>query len=328
MATIKQVARLADVSVATVSRVLNGVHVTAANRTAVLAAVEQLDYRPNAFARSLATNRSGAVGVVVNEIASPFYSGIVQGIESVVEQFGMHLIVSSSHADPERERSAIEFLRNKRCEALILVAEALTDAELLRLGQHEIPLVVVGRYVEELAEQCIYLDNTLGGYLATRYLIDRGHTRIAHITANLSIKDARDRLDGYRSALTEAGLRVDDSLIVAGDSTESGGQQATRQLLDSGQEFSAIFAGNDQTAAGALLVLRERRVLVPDDVSLVGYDDVHLANYLYPALTTVRQPFAEMGRAAARLALPERAEGEVTRRFEPTIVERSSVRVR
>ncbi|HZJ08294.1 MAG TPA: LacI family DNA-binding transcriptional regulator [Trueperaceae bacterium] len=328
MATIKQVARLADVSVATVSRVLNGVRVTEANRVAVMAAVTELDYRPNVFARSLATNRSGTVGVVVNEIASPFYGGIVQGIESVVERYGMHLIVSSSHADSERERVAIEFLRDQRCEALVLVAEALTDSELLTLAQHEIPLVIVGRYVDALAAQCIYLDNTLGGYLATRYLLDRGHRRIAHITANLSIKDARDRADGYRSALAEAGVPADESLIVAGDSTETGGQRSMRQLLDAGHELSAVFAGNDQTAAGALLVMRERGVLVPDDVSLVGYDDVHLANYLYPALTTVRQPFREMGRAAARLALPERSEGEVTMRFEPELVERSSVRMR
>lgn len=325
MATIKQVARLAEVSVATVSRVLNGVRVIDANRDSVLAAIEQLDYRPNAFARSLATNRSGGIGVVVNEITSPFYSGIVKGIESVIEQHGMHLIVSSSHADPERERNAVAFLRERRCEALILVCEALSDDELLQLATHEIPLVVVGRYIEELADRCIHIDNVLGSRLATRHLIDNGHRRIAHIAGNMSIKDARDRADGYRLALADAGIEVDESLIVEGDFTEEGGVRTMQHLLDHAPAFTAAFAANDQTAAGALLALRERGLRCPEDISLVGYDDVLLANYLYPALTTVRQPVAEMGQAAAQLALAAGAEGEVTRRFEPELVQRRSV---
>lgn len=327
MANIKQVARLADVSVATVSRVLNGVRVTDANRAAVLAAIKRLDYRPNAFARSLATNRSGGIGVVVNEISSPFYSGIVQGIESVVEEHGMHLIVSSSHAEPERERKAVRFLRNRRCDALILVCEALHDDELIELAEHEIPLVLVGRHIEELADRCIHIDNVLGGYLATRHLIESGHRRIAHIAGNMSIKDARDRLAGYSRALAEAGIPEDGRLTAEGDFTEEGGQVAMNRLLDRNLDFTALFAANDQTAAGALLSMRERDLRAPGDVSLVGYDDVLLANYLHPALTTVRQPFAEMGQAAARLALAAgaEAEGEVTRRFEPVLIERQSV---
>ena len=327
MATIKEVARLADVSVATVSRVLNGVRVTDANHASVMAAIDQLEYRPNAFARSLATNRSGGVGVVVNEISSPFYSGIVQGIESVVEEHGMHLIVSSTHAEAERERNAVEFLRDRRCEFLILASEAMSDVELMALAEHEIPLVLVGRNIHELADSCVHLDNVLGGYLATKHLIDRGHRRIAHVTGNLSIKDARDRLDGYHQALTEAGIAARPELVAEGDFTEDGGRRATQMLLDRDAGFTALFAANDQTAAGALLTLRDRGLNCPDDVSLVGYDDVLLANYLYPALTTIRQPFAEMGQAAARLALAT-ATREVTRRFEPVLIERHSVSTR
>lgn len=324
MANIKQVARLAEVSVATVSRVLNGVRVNEANYASVMAAIERLDYRPNTFARSLATNRSGGVGVVVNEISSPFYSGIVQGIESVIEERGMHLIVSSTHAEASRERNAVEFLRERRCEALVLVSEALTDAELLELAEHEIPLVLVGRHIPQLSDNCVYLDNSRGGYLATRHLIERGHRRIAHVAGNLSIKDARDRLEGYHQALSEAGLQAVPELVVSGNFTEEGGQRATQLLLERGAEFSAIFAANDQMAAGVLLTLREQGIDCPHDVSLVGYDDVLLANYLYPALTTIRQPFAEMGQAAARLALAI-ATKEVRRRFEPVLVERHSV---
>ncbi|MBX3143582.1 MAG: LacI family DNA-binding transcriptional regulator [Trueperaceae bacterium] len=327
MATIKQVARLAEVSVATVSRVLNGVRVSDANHASVVGAIEQLDYRPNAFARSLATNRSGGVGVVVNEISSPYYSGIVQGIESVVEEHGMHLIVSSSHAKADRERNAVEFLRERRCEALILMSEALSDAELLRLARHETPTVLVGRSIDDLAENCVHIDNVLGGYTATHHLISRGHSRIAHVTGNLAIKDARDRLVGYHRALADAGIGTTPELVVEGDFTEAGGRHAIRMLLERGESFSAVFAANDQTAAGVLLTLRENGLSCPDDVSIVGYDDVLLANYLYPALTTVRQPFVEMGKAAARLALATETK-EVTRRFEPTLVPRHSVSTR
>lgn len=328
MATIMDVARLAEVSVATVSRVLNGVSVTEANRNSVLAAIKQLDYRPNAFARSLATNRSGGLGVVVNEVSSPFYGGVVNGIESELQAHGKHLIVSSGHADRRREREAVDFLLHRRTDALILHLEATSDDDLLQLSKQRTPIIIVGRHVVELTENCIYLDNFKGGQLATKHLIDRGHRRIAHITGNLSIKDARDRLDGYRRALSEAGIRYDEALVVEGDFVEGGGQRAMERLLDRELGFTAVFCANDQTAAGALVTLRERGKNVPSDISVVGYDDVLLANYLHPALTTIRQPFAEMGQAAARLALKAlgaNAEGEVTRRFEPTLIERGSV---
>lgn len=328
MATIMDVARLAEVSVATVSRVLNGVSVTEANRNSVLAAIKQLDYRPNAFARSLATNRSGGLGVVVNEVSSPFYGGVVNGIESELQAHGKHLIVSSGHADRRREREAVDFLLHRRTDALILHLEATSDDDLLQLSKQRTPIVIVGRHVVELTGNCIYLDNFKGGQLATKHLIDRGHRRIAHITGNLSIKDARDRLDGYRRALSEAGIRYDEALVVEGDFVEGGGQRAMERLLDRELGFTAVFCANDQTAAGALVTLRERGKNVPSDISVVGYDDVLLANYLHPALTTIRQPFAEMGQAAARLALKAlgaNAEGEVTRRFEPTLIERGSV---
>src|SRR5690606_36098981 len=148
--------------------------------------------------------------------------------------------------------------------------------------------------------------------------------RIAHVTGNLSIKDARDRLVGYHSALAEAAIATVPELVVESDFTEEGGRRAAQMLLGRDTEFTAVFAANDQTAAGVLLTLREHGMHCPRDVSLVGYDDVLLANYLHPALTTIRQPFAEMGQAAARLALA-RATKEVTRRFEPVLVERHSV---
>ena len=206
MSTIKEVSRRAQVSPATVSRVLNGsAPVANGTKKRVLDAVEKLNYQPNAFARGLVTNRSGGIGVVVNEISSPYYSGIVRGIENVIEASGMHLIVSSGHADEKFERKAAGYLLQRRSDALILHLETMSDVELLGwLEQNlpaETPVVIMGRHVSELGNRCIYLDNEKGGFLATQHLLERGHEHIAHITGPLAMKDSRDRLQGYRRAL-------------------------------------------------------------------------------------------------------------------------------
>ena len=328
MATIREVARLANVSVATVSRVMNGVTVTPANKTAVLAAIEQLHYRPNAFARSLATDRSGAIGVVVNEVTGLFYGGIVQGIESVVEKHGMHLIVSSGHRIAERERQAFESLTQSRADALIMLVSATSDYDLIELATGDRPVVLIGRHIEELADRCVFVDNVHGGYIATRHLIDKGHDQIAHLTGNLSMRDGRDRLEGYKTALREAGIEFKESLLVDGEFVEEGGYRGMQRLLHRGSEFTAVFAANDQSAAGALLALKEGGREVPGDVSVVGYDDVLLARYVSPALTTVGQPYVEMGRSAARLALSAigiSSPAPVVNKFEPKLVVRESV---
>lgn len=329
MATIKDVSRLANVSVSTVSRVLNGVvPVADAKRAAVMDAIEHLGYRPNVFARSLATNRSGGIGVVVNELSSPMYAAIIQGIETVIEGQGLHMIVSSGHATRELERTSYQFLKERRTDALILQLEATPDDDVLAWTRQETPIVIVGRYIEELADRCIHLDNVYGGCVATRHLIERGHRRVAHITGNMALKDARDRVDGYRQALSEAGIPYDASLLVEGNFVEEGGQNGMQRLLDRDIGFTALFAANDQTAAGAINVLRVRGLRVPDDVSVIGFDDVFLARYVYPPLTTIRQPLVEMGQVAAWLtlsALGARARGEVIRKFEPVLVERESV---
>ena len=221
MPTIKEVSRHAQVSPATVSRVLNGT-VPVANDTKkrVLDAVKKLNYQPNAFARGLVTNRSGGIGVVINEISSPYYSGIVRGIENVVEEAGMHLVVSSGHADEKFERKAAGYLLQRRSDALILHLETMSDVELLGwLEQNlpaETPVVIMGRHVTELGNRCIYLDNEKGGFLATQHLLERGHRHIAHITGPLAMKDSRDRLQGYRRALEAAGLPYNEAYVHRG----------------------------------------------------------------------------------------------------------------
>lgn len=328
MPTIREVSRHAKVSPSTVSRVLNGtVPVSAGVRERVLKAVEELDYRPNAAARALATNRSNGVGVTVNDLSSPYFGSMVKGIEEVVQGAGMHLVLLSGNAEIEAERRALDYFRDGRTDALVLHCEALGDEELIALAEGGSPLALIGRYVAEIEDRCVWLDNEMGGEMATDYLIAYGHRRIGHLTGPLSFPDSRARMLGYRRSLERAGVAYDDRLTVEGDFREEGGYRSTRRLLERDLDITALFCANDQSAAGALRAIRDTGLSVPNDISLIGYDDVVFARYLYPALTTVGQPLREMGRAAATIALgllnEERA--EVRHRFEPELIVRQSV---
>lgn len=328
MATIREVSRLAGVSNATVSRVLNGtVPVSPEVTGRVLAAVEQLGYRPDAFARGLVTNRSGGLGVCVNDVASPYFGLLIRGVEAEAEAAGMHLLVSSGHARADQERAGLEFLADRRSDALIAHIEALADEALVEYLSRPTPLILVGRKLAGHEERCVYLDNEVGGAIATEHLLQHGHTRIAHITGPERFPDSRARRRGFECAMRSAGLEPDPRLVIEADFEEEGGYRAMRELLERDPGISAVFAGNDQMAAGAFAALREAGRNIPDDVSIVGYDDVLLARYLHPTLTTIRQPLEEMGRAAARaaLALVANERTEVRNRFEPQLVSRQSV---
>ncbi len=336
MATIKDVSRYANVSASTVSRVVNGTAaVNAETKERVLDAIAKLNYEPNAFARGLATNRSGGIGVVVNKVTSSYYGGMIEGIETVVQEHGMHLIVSSGHANANKERQAVEYLKQRRADALIMQLEATSDDELLEWLEYEdfkdLPVVLIGRYIAELHDRCIHLDNEQGGYLATQHLIDCGHTEIAHISGPLRMRDSRDRLAGYKRALESAGLNFDDDAVVEGQFTAQSGQVAIKQLLAKKSNATAAFIANDLMTAGALRTLREEGINVPNDFSLVGYDDVFIAQYLFPELTTIQQPISAMGCAAAKLAISLLFGKSLIKEqtyFEPQLIRRQSVQMR
>lgn len=328
MPTIREVSRHANVSPSTVSRVLNGtVPVAPATRRRVLKAIEDLDYRPNALARALATNRSNGVGVTVNDLSSPYFGAMLKGIEEVVVAAGMHLVVLSGNAELESERGAVHYLQDGRTDALVLHCEALTDEELIALATQGLPVALIGRYVPELEEQCVWLDNEVGGEIATKHLLDHGHRRIGHISGPLSFPDSRARLLGYRRALEQAGIAYDERLVLEGDFREEMGHRATRRLLERDLGITALFCANDQSAVGAFKAVREAGLSIAKDISLIGYDDVLFARYMYPALTTVAQPLRDMGRAAATISLGilNQRGTEVRHRFQPELIERQSV---
>lgn len=328
MATIKEVSELAGVSISTVSRVINGNRIVVEEkRKRVLAAMEQLNYSPNTFAQSLATNRANAIGVVVNDLSSPFYGGMLHGIEEVINATDLHLIISSGQIQETSEKKAVEFLLNRRCDALIVHLESISDQDLSAWAKRG-KIVLVDRYVEEMADRCIYLDNQSGGKMATEHLIQKGHRRIAHITGHMGMHDSCERLEGYRDALEEAGIAYDPNLVVEGNFREESGSQAMQHLLDKNLDFTALFVGNDQMSAGAISAIRKAGMEIPKDYSIIGFDDILFARYLYPALTTIRLPISEMGRVSAQMAI-QMITGEkvsIQQKFSPKLIERDSVR--
>jgi LacI family transcriptional regulator len=301
--TILDIAREAGVSPSTVSRVLNGtVPVAVDKRDAVLAVVKRLRYRPSAMAQGLVRGRSDAVGVLTQSIASPFYGEILLGIEQELFSSGYVPVIASGNWRTEKEIAALDMLSARRVDAMIVLAGVISD-EHLRQAAHDLPLVVVGRSVAGLEQQCLRIDNQRAAEEATRHLLTLGHRRIAHIAGSNHHQDAADRRAGYIQALVSAGIPVDEQLIVTGDYTEPSGLLAIQSLLSRGVMFTAIFAANDQMAFGARLALYRNGIRVPDDVSLVGFDDQPAAAYTTPPLTTVRQPTHTIGRAAARAVI-------------------------
>ncbi|PYQ54792.1 MAG: transcriptional regulator [Acidobacteria bacterium] len=322
--TIQDIARHAGVSVSTVSRVLNKtVPVARAKRVAVMTAVEALGYRPNVVAQELARGHTLAVGVLPEGISNPFYSRVLKGIEQGLRGTPYYpLFASGEH--PDEEAQSLDMLLRHRVEALVVIGAVIPDDTLIQLSRR-MPIVAIARTVAGLEERCVRVANVEGACKATRHLLDMGHRRVAHITGLRTHSDAVARRAGYERALEEAGLAPDPALVREGDFEEQSGLAAAESLMQAGTPFTAIFAANDQMAMGAQLALFRRGLEVPRDVSLVGFDDQPSAAYACPPLTSLRQPAAEMGRAAV-LALVDELRGKpfVQPIFDTELVVRAS----
>ena len=336
MSNIKDVARLAGVSISTVSRVVNNsAGVAERKKVAVIQAMEALNYRPNSFAKALVNQKSDTMGLVVGDLGDPFFSLLMRGVEKVASEYNKQLLVSVSHHDPDKEYKAIQSLIERRCDALVVHSKTLADYHVLELLNALPASVLINRYIHGFESRCIYLDNRKAGELAVNHLIAYGHNRIAFLsrhseTRYLELEDARDRYEGYQDALIGHNIFPDRNLVKKNQPDERGGYEATSEILDSGAEFTAVFAYNDAMAAGCLAALRERGVKVPEDVSVLGFDDVLLAQYLNPRLSTIRYPIERMAEQAAQLALSlsEKLTGTASQggnEFEPEMVERETI---
>ena len=302
-ANLAMVAARAGVSPATVSRILNGTaKVSEAKCKAVQDAIADLGFRPDPAARSLAGGRTMSVGVLTQFIDSPFYGEALRGIEDVLQEHQYVPLFASGHWSDRDEQARIALLTERKVDALIVLTGRLSNQTLIETAQ-KIPVVVTGRQLVAENLFSIDFDNEGGARLAVRHLFGLGHREIAFISGPLDHPDAQQRLFGYRSELSARGIEPDDQLLGQGDFQEAGGKKAMNSVLQRGVSFSAVIAANDQMAYGARLALHLGGLRVPEDVSLLGFDDLPHSAFTLPPLTTVRQPVYDIGKLAAQAAL-------------------------
>jgi DNA-binding LacI/PurR family transcriptional regulator len=304
--SIKDIARAMNISYSTVSRALNNSpRVKAETRQQIQQLAATMGYLPSAVARSLVTRRTNTLGIVVTKITDLFFAEVIQGIEEAALSYGYSIILTNSAGQPEYELAAIQSLRERRVDGIILVAACASTESKQRLFSQplETPIVIINNVHQEHIGFSVETDNLQGGCIATQHLLDLGHRRIAYIAGPVSEWDSVERQQGYVQTLQAAGVVVDSALMIRGDNLPAGGFQAMHQLLALPTPPSAIFCYNDVTALGAMRAAYSAGKSVPQDISIVGFDDISLAAYFEPPLTTVAQAKLEMGEKAVQMVL-------------------------
>lgn len=300
--SIKDIARIAGVSHSTVSRALrNSPLIPAQTALRIQKIAKEAGYTASAVARGLVTRRTNAVGVVVTSIADPFNGEIVAGIEDVANEVGYSVILATSQGDRDREMSVVRSFRERRVDGILVASSRVGALYIPLLDELEIPVVLINNQHPSRFVNSVSIDNRDGGWQATRHLIELGHTAIAYVGDESGLQSDIDRYNGYKKALTGSGLQVCKELVVRGNGKPDGAFSAAMRLFEGNKRPSAIFCYNDMSALGVLEAAAKRRVSVPNELSLVGFDDIFFAESLQPPLTTIHQPKREIGRSAMEL---------------------------
>lgn len=302
--TMADVAREAGVSVMTVSRVVNGKDgISAATRQRIQTIIDRLGYRPSEIARGLVTQRTATLGLVVPDNANPFFSEVARGVEHLAYDAGYNVILCNTDEDVAREVSVLRLLEEKRVDGVVLCSPRLQDAELRDALTYHPAVMLINRPLPDSHFDHLMIDDELGGRLATAHLLSRGHTRIGFLAGPEASSSGRRRQAGYRAALQEAGITPDAAWVRHCAPTVEGGKEAAHHLLNAQPALTALFCYNDLTAIGTLIACREAGRRVPEDLAVVGYDDIPMAALITPPLTTCHVPRYEIGRQATRLLL-------------------------
>jgi len=302
MTTIKDVAREAGVSISTASYALNGKgNISEATRAKVLEAARKLNYQKNGFATDLKRTSTRTIALILNDLSGPYYSELIRGVQETALEHGYDLIACSSFGGPES--TAIKFLKEKRVDGVIVSAHSLPDERILESARKGFPIVVLDRFLQGDHIYNVLVDNEKGGYMATELLIRSGYRNIAYISGSTNSYDHQLRFNGYTQALQDYHLESPSKLNLSGKFTIDGGYMATKLLIAQRKLPEAVFYANDEMAIGGLKAFQEAGIKVPDDISVIGFDDIVLAEYVNPPLTTVRQPKYEAGALAAHLIM-------------------------
>jgi LacI family transcriptional regulator len=301
MSTISDVAKKSGVSTTTVSHILNGTrYVSPEVKKRVLDVIDELGYQPNSLAQSLRKKETHTLGLILPDSVNLYFAEIQSGVEKAAFENGYTVILCNSEGDEEKEKLYVNVLRNKRVDGILFISTS--NRTKLQLDEKS-PIVLIDRDLPEHEVDFVTADNFEGGYLATHHLVSLGHQRIACITGPEGIMPSGRRIAGYRKALEEASIQIDAELICAGDFHAASGKAATERFLSLPNPPTAIFTFNDLMAVGAIQAAAESKLVIPKDLALVGFDDIELASFLQPPLTTIRQPKQEMGRLAVEMLL-------------------------
>lgn len=304
--TIKEIARLAEVSTATVSMILNkkDQNISPSTREKVLAIAEKNNYIPNNAARSLVTRRTNTIGLIMPDITNPFFPEIARGAEDKASEARYSIIFCNTDDSKKQEEKYIEILTEKMVDGIIFTHAADNEETCTGLNKSKIPVILIDRdYRNENVKGRVVVDNEGGSFTGVNHLIQRGYKKILYIAGAIITQTAKDRLAGYKRALSERGIEYNEALVKSGSYRSEWGYKAIEEFLKEKIDFDAVFCGNDLIAIGAIKKLKESNIKVPEDVGVVGFDDIYVASMIEPALTTVKQPNYEMGYQAVELLL-------------------------
>lgn len=325
--TLRDVANHAGVSRATVSRVLNhNPRVARELRDRVLDAIQELGYQPNRAARRLRASTSDVLGLIISDIENPFFTSVVRGVEDAAYAHQMSIVLCNTDEDPEKQKMYLRVMQAERVAGLIISPTNIEEdfAELERVG---IPIILLDRHTDPYEADAVTIDNVAGAYLAVKHLIDLGYKRIGMIGGSLHLTTGLERYEGYRKALESAGLKIDERLIKVGNFRADSAYRLAQEFINSPHPPRAMFVANNLMTLGTLQAMREKRVRIPEDIALVGFDDMPWASELCPPLTAVSQPTYELGQETVhlllrRLANPDAPIRRVT--LQPRLVVRMS----
>lgn len=304
--TIKEIAKLAGVSTATVSKVVNHKddNISDATRERVLEIIEANNYVPNRIASSMITKKTNTIGLIIPDITNPFFPEVARGVEDYANKAGYHVVLCNSDNDPKKEITYIAMLQEKMVDGIIFTSSSLRNKVTKEFTRMQIPVITVDREIEGLKTKGkITVDNISGAYSGVKHMIERGYKRILHLGGPITSKPSLDRLEGYKKALSDFGIPFDPELCYEGNYTSEWGYKGVKNALDKGIAFDGIFCGNDMIAIGVIKALNEKGIKVPDDIGVLGFDNIYMATVVTPNLTTVSQPNYQMGYTAAEMLI-------------------------
>lgn len=311
-ATVKDIARETGLGLATISKYMNGGNVLEKNRILIENAIETLDYKVNRFARGLKTNKSMIIGVVIPGIKSIFNTTIIATIEDKLRKLGYGVIVCDSRGDTKLEKELMEFLITLSVDGIVTIPIGTTPEHLMPLRKSELPIVVMDGFIEGICCDSVLTDNFSGAYQAVDYLMKRGHRNIGIVTGNMEIYTSVERLAGYEKALRDNGVDVNKDYIINTDFTMGGGYEGAKKIIETYPEITAIFTVNYYLTIGAYMVINEKGIKVPTDLSIVGFDKFDLSGVIRPELTVISQSIDKMAEKAAELLMVRLQEGQCT----------------